>query len=90
MTFEVNVNDIFTITSVNTDADINYIVLTKDKHDIFCCVSNADSTVVEFWETSPNESSKNLIFSTVYSNITTPSGANATAVVSAIKTLITS
>lgn len=84
MSLVITVNDIFTITSDNE------VVITKDRFDIMCCVSKSDLSVVEIWETTSNENGRNLIFSTLYSNISTPQGTSASEIVDAIKTLITS
>lgn len=62
--------------------------LTKNREDIYCCVSADDSTIVEIWETSPTESQRNLIFSSVYSNFNPPSGASASAVCTGINTIL--
>lgn len=87
MAFIVTVTDIFTIVDGNPDA-YNEVILTKNKHDIFVCISVNNSSVVEIWETSPTEAKRNIIFSTLYTNFSTPSGASATAIVTAINSLL--
>lgn len=62
--------------------------LSKDRDDLLCVVSNDDSTVVEIWETSGNESTRNIILSSFYSNFTTPTGSTASAVCTEINTLL--
>lgn len=64
--------------------------LTKNREDIYCRVSPSDSTVVEIWETTPTESARNVIFSSVFSNFVTPSGASASAVCTGINTILRS
>lgn len=64
--------------------------LTKNKDDIYCRVSPDDSTVVEIWETSVDESKRNIIFSSVYSNFNPPTGASASIVCAGINTLLKS
>ena len=83
MAIVVTVTDIFTITIDETK------ILTKDKTDILCCVSSQSASVVEVWETSPQESKKNILFSSLYSNFATPSGASAAIVVNGITNLLT-
>lgn len=62
--------------------------LVKDREDILCKVSSDDSTIVQIWETSPNEGQRNIIFQSKYDNFTTPSGASASAVCTGINALI--
>lgn len=62
--------------------------LTKNKEDIFCRVSPVDSTIVEIWETTVNESKRNIIFASKYSNFTSPTGSTAANVVISIITLL--
>lgn len=61
--------------------------LSKDRNDVYCTVSSDDSTVVEIWETRPDESSRNIILGAVYSNWT-PTGSTASAVCVAINELL--
>lgn len=82
MAIVITVTDIFTITIDES------IILTKNKTDILCKVSSTDTTQVEIWETSFNEAKKNIIFSSLFSNFATPSGASASAIVNSISTLL--
>lgn len=83
MSIAITVNsDLFIIT-----VDDN-TTLTKNKDDIFCDVSSSVSSVVEIWETSPKESDRTLIFSSDYSNFSTPTGSTAATVCYGINQLL--
>lgn len=83
MSVGVHINsDLFIITVDGSNT------LSKNKQDVFCSVSNSDSSVVNIYETTPNESGRNLIFSSAYSNFTSPTGSTASSVCIAINDLI--
>jgi hypothetical protein len=63
-------------------------VLSKDKNDIYVCTSQEDSSIVQIWETSPQETRRNLIFSSLYSNFSSPTGSTAAIVVDGISDLL--
>lgn len=75
-------NDLFIITIDDVTT------LTKNKEDIFCRVSPDDSTITEIWETSPDESKRNLIFSSLYTNFSSPTGSTAAFVCYGINQLL--
>jgi hypothetical protein len=82
MSIVINVTDIFMITIDNV------VILTKNKTDILCNVSLQDNTSVELWECSTRGTNRNLIHSSLYTNFSTPSGASASEIVTAINSLL--
>lgn len=62
--------------------------LVKNKEDILCRVSPSNTSVVDIIETSPNETERKIIFSSLYTNFGSPTGATAAIVVDGIKTIL--
>jgi len=83
MSVSIYINsDLFIITINSSDT------LTKNKDDILCTVSKTDNDIVEIYETTPNEAQRNLIFSSKYTNFTSPTGSTGISVCTAINDLI--